>query len=907
MTDIDTVRWQQIDDLLAAALERPASERRAFVETACRDAALSKTVLSLLELESRTPAFLEGDAVGHALPFLADLEGPEVLPVSGDRIGAYRLVREIGRGGMSVVFLAERDDGRFHKRVAVKVIQPQLMPTHFRARFQSERDILARLEHPSIARLLDGGETERGEPYLVMEYVEGEPVDAYCDRRALSVEDRIALFLNVGEAVAYAHQNLVVHRDIKPRNVFVSDSGEVKLLDFGIAKVLSEGAEVSMQTVTGDRAMTPAYASPEQVRGEPIRTVSDVYSLGVLLYQLLTGQPPHRPGALPHEIAAAILDQEPTRPSAVVTPEAGRRRRLRGDLDAIVMKALRKAPDRRYPSVEAFLDDLRRHLAGAPVAARGDDRSYRFGKFVRRNWPVLAVTAGLVVAGSGAAAFHARRIQRERDVARREAATAEAVTRFVGSLFSASNAWESSQTRADTLTARALLEQGTKRIRTELAAQPEVRAELLGVLGKIYSSLGEWDQAESLLTEALSLRRALHEDHGTGMADDLEQLALVSYRKGDYRRAESGDREAYEIRRRLFGPESAEAAASLGRMAMDLRKEGELAESERFFREALRIERLLHGDEHKDVAAAMKGLAMIRRERGDLQEAEAFARQALGISRRQLGETDPLTTEHRSDLATILRTKGDLDEAERLFRRALEDTRHWFGDEHPNVAMRFQGLALTLQEKGAFDEAERLYREALRLNRKFAPRDHPQIAMNLHNLGTVLYDQDDLRHAEPLLEEALEMRRRVLGPAHPDVAVTTSNIAWVALEKGDPARAAALFQEALSSLRKRAPDHSKLADVELGFGRTLVTLGRPAEAEPHLREARRLGEKTRPPTHPTVVLAGAALGHCLLLLGRPPEAAPLIVFAHDRVQSMKPRDRRFVEAAFRQWTARRDH
>jgi serine/threonine-protein kinase len=915
---LEVTRWRQADELLAAALERPPAERRAFVQAASADSAAVDMVLKLLSLEEHTPAFLDRGAMDQAMSFLPAPEPLAARVAAGDRLGAYRLIQEIGRGGMSVVFLAERDDGRFQKRVAIKVlpVRPYLVPEHFRARFQGEREILAQLEHPAIARLLDGGETDSGEPYLVMEYVEGQPIDGYCDGRRLSVDDRIALFVKVGEAVAYAHQNLVVHRDIKPSNVLVTGAGEAKLLDFGIAKVLSDGGDASFQTMTGERVMTPAYASPEQVRGDPIRTVSDVYSLGVLLHHLLTGALPYKAGALPHEMAAAILDQEPARPSAgalgaeVAAARASEpqrlRARLRGDLDAIVGKALRKAPERRYPSVEALLDDLRRHLAGTAVSARADDRAYRLGRLARRNWPALAAVSALLLVGGGLAAFHARRIQSERDVARRQAATAQAVTGFVTSLFGASDAWEVSQTRAETLTARALLAEGEKRIRTDLAAEPEVRAELLSTLGSSHSTLGLNKQAEALLTEALALHRQLQGADGKAVANDLERLALVYYRTGDFARAESLDRQAYEIRRRRFGPDSDEAAASLGKMAMDLRKKGDAPQSEALFRQSLQLWRRLHGDEHKEVAAAMKGLAMIRRERGDLGEAESLGRQALEISRKTNGEGNPLTTEHRSDLATILRTKGDLEGAERLSRQALQDTRAWFGDEHPNVAIRWNTLALTLQARGDYDGAERAYRECMRLNRKFWGNEHPAIAATLKNLGTLLQDRGDLEGAEPLLQQALDMRRKLLKPGHADIAMTIADIGLVALDKNQPKRAAELLQEALASFKKNAPDNLWAGRVSVDLGRALVRLDRPAEAEPLVREGLAILQKTRPPTHPLVVVGRAALGQCLLAQGKPDEAEPLIAGA-TRPEGLKPHERKFLDEVSRQLAAARAH
>jgi serine/threonine protein kinase/Tfp pilus assembly protein PilF len=787
MPRLSVSEWQKIDELLADALERAPSERAAFVRAQAGDSEAAAAVLALLEEDGRAPAFLERGAV-EALSVLDGLDPGRLA--AGDRVGAYRLVQEIGRGGMSVVYLAERDDGHFQKRVAVKVlpVMRHLLPAHLRARFQSEREILAHLEHPAIARLLDGGETEGGEPYLVMEYVQGEPIDVYCDRQRLSLDERIALFLDVGEAVAYAHQNLVVHRDIKPSNVLVSAAGEVKLLDFGIAKVLSEPGELSSHTVTGERVMTPAYASPEQVRGDPIRTVSDVYSLGVLLYQLLTGLAPYKTSWLPHELATAILEQEPVRPSVAPLTDSGAslratderrlRTRLRGDLDAIILKALRKQPERRYASVEALLEDLRRYLARAPVTARGDDRWYRVGKLARRNWPAVAGTTLLLLVAGISGAYHAHRIKGERDIARREAATVQAVTELMAKLFEASNAWgESPQAVPNKITARALLDRATERIRTELSDQPEVRAQLLSSLGTVQSSLGNHEQAQLLLTEAIALRRRSRNVDEKVVAGDLDALTWVLFRRGEYVRAEAAAREAYEIRSRHFGRASAEASRSLHLIALNLRKLDKLPESEQAFRTALANLRRIHGDDNKDVALAMKGLAMVRRDRHDVVEAEALARRALEISEKLFGEKHPLTTEHRSDLATILRTKGDLAGAEQLFRQALEDNRAWFGHEHPNVALRWGSLALVLKQKKDLDGAEQALREALRINQLLLSPNHPVLATNLHNLGNLLREKGDLAGAQRFYEQALEMRRKVLPADHRDIKGTADSLA----------------------------------------------------------------------------------------------------------------------------------
>ena len=443
------------------------------------------------DIPARIDSLFDGPIASLWLELVSELESSPT-EMTDTRVGPWRLLDEIGRGGMGTVFLAERADGEFEQRAALKLLRPAIATDEALRRFEQERQILAGLTHPGIARLLDGGRTADGHPYLAMELVDGLPIDRYCRERELTVRDRLAVFLQVCHAVDHAHRHMVVHRDLKPSNIIVSAQGEVKLLDFGIAKLLqtdlSPGTPAMTHTVA--RVLTPEYASPEQIHGPTVTVASDVYQLGLLLFELLTDRraQPLR-DASPIEIERLVCDTLLARPSAVVD-DPRRARLLRGDLDSIVQQAVRKAPEERYASVERLIDDVERHLSGKPVVARGDTLAYRAGRFVRRHRlsvAAAAVAVVLLVAWAVTATLQARTIARERDRARAEAVKAEQVKDFVLRLFQ--NA-DPSAARGETLTARELLDRGWAGIEAELAGQPAVQAELLTTVGEIYRELG---------------------------------------------------------------------------------------------------------------------------------------------------------------------------------------------------------------------------------------------------------------------------------------------------------------------------------------------------------------------------------------------------------------------------------
>jgi serine/threonine-protein kinase len=709
---MDPDLWRRVEEIFHAALERQGAERRRFLAEACRgEPALQAEVEELLAAGSRSPEGWIEEAIRGAFA-LAGGEAPgEELPA---RIGPYRVLRLLGRGGLADVWLTERIEEGVRVEVAVKVVRRGLDTRDILARLRRERWILARLDHPHIARLLDGGSTETGAPYFVLEAIDGEPIDRYCESRELGVTERLELFCSVCAAVHHAHRNLVLHRDLKPSNVLVTPEGVPKLLDFGIAKLLDpEHPEEAppTRTAAGLRLFTPAYASPEQVRGLPLTTATDVYSLGVLLYRLLTGRSPYEvTGRHPEEVERAVWEADPPKPSATVT-NPRRRRRLAGDLDTIVSKALRKEPERRYASAEQLSEDLRRHIAGLPVRARPDTAAYRLSTFVRRHRRALAVSAAGAVLTASLVGYHTVRLTAERNRARVEAASKARVLELVVSLFEESDP-RNSQGRD--LTAREILERGAERIRAGLGDEPEARATLLDVLGRVHQSLGLYETAEEQLREALELRRqALGEAHPE-VAASLNNLGDLLYERGQTAEAETLVREALDIRRAAFGPEHETVAESLNDLAALALGRGDAETAETLLGQALALRRRLFGEDHPKTASSLRNLAAVLHQgKRDFAAAEPLYRQALAIQRRHLGGADPQVAVTLVNLARLLDETGDGAAAEPLYRDALSIQRRALGDEHPDVLWTMNNLGVLLARRGRTDEAERLYRQAL--------------------------------------------------------------------------------------------------------------------------------------------------------------------------------------------------
>jgi len=895
---MDLEQWHEVDRLFAAALDRPPAERPAFLEEACAgDPDLRREVERLLVADQAASQFLSRSP-GELLELALDARE------EGGSLGPYRLLRTIGSGGMGTVYLARREDEHYQRDVAIKLLRSGLATTQAFHRFIAERQILANLEHPNIARLYDGGSTSDGRPYLVMELIEGVPVDQYCDRHRLTVDQRLALFQKICAAVQYAHQSLLVHRDLKPANILVTPEGEPKLLDFGIAKRLEPAPGDALQeTSTGLRMMTPNYASPEQVRGDAITTASDVYSLGVILYGLLAGRGPHQVTAeRPYEIERAICEQEPERPSvavfrpaspsAEISPDAEEiaqarktrplplARRLRGDLDNIVLMALRKEPQRRYGSAAQLAEDLGRHLQDLPVNARPDTLRYRTKKFVRRHRAGVAAAAAVVllVAGSVASLIvQGRKLAQERDKARYALS-------FLVDTFKQADPY---QTRGESLTAREILDQGAARVSRELAGQPDVEAAVMDAIGEVNLGLGRYDKAEPLLTRSLSLRRQVFGPASLEAAESLEHLAVLRSERTDLAGAEAHLREALVIRRDRRGRQGdgdlavAKDLNELGQILVQKGVSPEVApEIEALHREALAIARGVEGPEGLTVAETLFALADLKRAEGDYAQGESLFREGLAVERKALGEGDPRLWRDRSQLADALVEAGKFKEAEALFRQCLEVQRKLLGREHPDALNTLVRLAVTVHLQASYAEAEALNREALALSRSHYGPTHWRVGEVLCNLASDLAGQQRNAEAIPLYEDALAIRRRALGENHWQVAQVLLLLAQIYRNDKDlldlPKGLGLAIQARDVFAAGEGPDHPYTAHALLEIGKNYLEQKRFAEAEPVLRRCLEIRRKKLEAGHPDLAKAQVSLAKCLIKRGGYDEAAALL-------------------------------
>ena len=923
---MDAARWDQIGRLFEQALEQPPDERAAFLETACPDPALRAEVEALLDAQAGAATYFADLADRAGVPVF-DEEDPtdppaeeEPMPtLDGHVVGPYRIVREIGRGGMGTVYLAERDDAQFSRRVALKLVKRGMDTEAVLGRFLRERQILARLQHPHIARLYDGGVTDDGLPYFAMEYIDGTPIDVYCDEHRLSIDDRLRLFEDVGRAVQYAHRGLVVHRDLKPSNILVTSEGTVKLLDFGIAKLLSDEDEpAGALTRTGMRVMTPAYASPEQVRGEPVTTAADVYTLGLVLYELLTGRRPY-PGAgdTPAAIAQAVVAQEPERPSTAVrrvetvehrdgttetvTPEIVSRaratqpdrlrRRLSGDLDTICLTALRKEPERRYASAEALVEDVRRHRAGLPVQARPDTPGYRLRKFAGRH-KVGVTAAALVVlslAGGLAAALWQGRI------ARQEARKAEEVQTFLEGMFAVS---DPNVAKGEDLTARALLDRGAERIEDELAGQPEVRAEMLGVVGRLYHTLGLYDQGEDLLRRALSVERELRGNDHPAVATRLNDLANILREQGDYEASEPLYHEALDIQEKRLGAVSPERATTLNNLGLLLTDKGDYEAAEPLLREVVALRRALLGEEHIEVAQSLNELAQALKFDGDFEAAEPLYHESLALQRKLVGEEHLLVANTTENLAMLYARQGDYEAADPLLRETLAIRRNLLGEEHPDVAITLSNLGALHYVRGEYEAAEERFRAALAMHRNLLGDESPHVATDLNNVAAALKGRGAYAEAEALHRETLALQRRLYGEEHPHVAISLHNLAGALYEQGALVEAEQHFEEALAMRRRLLdPEHPDLGKTLAGLGRVWADRKAYADAEPALREAVRILEASLGEANPQTAQAQLGLGRCLGDMRRFDEAETLLQAAYPVLREAYGEEHTFTRQA----------
>jgi eukaryotic-like serine/threonine-protein kinase len=856
---MDVTRWDRVQALFESAKDLDAEARERLLARSCEgDESLRAEVAELLAAADEADGFFAGLAGRVGALFVDDPDSAADSTHDPESVGAYRICRRIARGGMGTVYLAERADGRFEHRVAIKLLRPGFDTEDLLRRFRAERQILASLSHPNIARLLDGGATADERPYLVMELVEGLPITEHCDRHGLSVEERLRLFLTVGRAVQYAHQNLVVHRDLKPSNIMVTADGTVKLLDFGIAKLLDASLD-DVHTQTGLRLMTPEYASPEQVQGKAVTTASDVYQLGVLLYELLVGQRPYElHKRSPSEVERVILTQEPLPPSAMATtqrngvakvipgPAADRhirrgngyvrrlRSRLRGDLDTIVLMALRKEPERRYASAADLVDDIERHLGGRPVTARPDTWSYRARKFTTRN-PAVVVMSFLAMLVLGVYVVtlqaHAERLERERNVAqtergraqtaqfvaeeeraramsdrdkateaqrlaeaereraeteweraeaerqraRSEAEKAKQVAGFLVDLFSVADP-DGTTIRGDTLSARTILQRGVERIRQSLQDQPDVRASLLATIGAAYSGFGAGEEAHGFLEEALELKEELYGRSDPRAVAILERLARARLEAWHFEAAEELYREVLAIRWNALPRDTLRVVANMEGLARAIQRTRSDS-SEVLLRRAVVLRKRVQGETHPEYLRGLTQLASLLRSRGDFERADTLYRTAI-VRQRALGEPGRRDlTRSLHDLGYLNRLRGDYDVAEMFYRESLQLQREVFGEWHPQTSHYLLNFAHLHRLRGNYTEAEYLLRERLAIEERTWPEGHWRIGRAIGEIAaTIVQSGQRLSEAEELLRAALAIYATSLGESH---SWTANARSWV--------------------------------------------------------------------------------------------------------------------------------
>ena len=713
--NLDAESAAQLNQLLDQALELPAAERLAWLSQLPAEHDALKP--HLRDLLARTGE-IEGANFLGSLPHFAP---PQDALRFGDRtlepgllIGPYRLLRELGRGGMGSVWLAERVDGHLSRRVALKLPHGAWPHARLAERLQRERDILATLEHPNIARLYDAGLTGDGQPYLALEYIEGQPIDEFCgiagESPRIDVKTRLQLVLQVARAVSYAHGKLVLHRDLKPANILVTVDGAVQLLDFGIAKLLAEGQvqETRLTQVAG-RALSPDYASPEQIRGDPLSVTSDIYSLGVVLYELLAGARPYRLKRNSRgELEEAILFGDPRRPSEAAN--VADRRRLRGDLDTIVLKALKKTPADRYPTAHALIDDLERHLDGRPVSARPDTFRYRAVKFVRRH-RFAAVAAALLfvtlLAGTVGTTVGMLRARQAEIAARSETVTAERYAQFLVNLFEVT---APEQSKGREVSARDILDRGAARIRKELANEPLLEARLLATIGWAYTRQGLFPEARPIFDESVTLARGAGEKGKIDLAQALVRRGELERKLNEPRKAESDQREALAILEQAYGPNDVRVVPATAELGLLLRK-SDPEQALGFYRRSYDLLIAAHGESDGDAAVLLQNIGAMHVRARRYKEAKQALERALPHLKQYFGEQDPHIGAVLGNLADVDRSLGDYERAVERAQRALEIDTASSGAAHPDVGIDLLKLARSTDKIGnpqlALEQAER--------------------------------------------------------------------------------------------------------------------------------------------------------------------------------------------------------
>ena len=806
---MDGKRYKQVKSLFAdLVLLDPDDRDKVIIEKCGSDDELKAELHTLLKSYDDSKDFFEIQS-----NFDESQTDPQTDPMIGNHIGPYLIEREAGEGGMGIVYAGKRDDKQFEQKVAIKILRQGFTSHYLLKRFEIERQTLANLQHSNIARLLDGGKTDNGLPYLVMEYIDGTPLTEYCDENKLTIKERLELFRTVCSAVQYAHQNLIVHRDIKPGNILVTKDGNPKLLDFGIAKLLDEDlTELDKRLMrTGVWHLTPEFASPEQIKGESITTSSDIYSLGVMLYQLLTGHQPYQlTSSSPVAIGRIITEEQVVKPSEKIketeeiattdgttkkiTPESISNYRmekpeklynhLRGDLDNIIIKAMHKDPSRRYASVEQFSEDIRRHLIGLPVIARNDTLGYRLSKFIQRHrvgFVSSIIFVSFLIASVIIIAWQTNIASKERDNARIEAKKFERVNTFLQGMLSSVDPNELGRD----VKVYDILEKAADDIETDLKDQPEIEADISRTLGNTYVNLGEYEVVKPHLYNSLDLNEKLYGNESSQVATSLHDIALLYHWTGDYQLTDSLYNKALIIYRKVLNEPTEELAVNLNDYATLLNEFGDHDKAERYLREALEIIEKLKSGKNGNAAGIMNNLAITLHYKNNLIEAEKYYLKAQTLFIELFGKIHPNVGSTYNNLAFIYMDNDDYPKAEEYFTKSYEIKISLKGEDHPDVGLGLNNLGRVQYEQQNYKTAETYFRKALKQYTKTLSIDHIWVGRSNYWLGKTLMGLNEFSKAEEQFRASLIIRKKALPQGHHLIFVTKGELGICLLKQNN--------------------------------------------------------------------------------------------------------------------------
>ncbi len=824
---VDQLRWQEAQKLFHQALSLPLPARAAYLENAAQhDSSLVAEVAAMLEEDQRSESLLDLPLEDLAHSVMAALPNS----VTNEEFEKYYLIRLLGEGGSGVVFLAERKD--IHSIVAIKILSGGTLSPSRRQRFADEQKTLAQLDHPGIAHILDAGTLRDGTPWFAMEYVEGVPISDYCRQQQSSIEQRLLLFRSACEAVQYAHSHAIIHRDLKPSNILVRNDGTLKLLDFGIAKRLDvDDQDQPTLTRTGHRPMTLAYASPEQIRGLQINTQSDVYSLGIVFYELLTG---HLPFDLSNKTTAeaeqTVMEFTAQPPSLATDACSSLPKSMRSDLDVLCLTAMHRDPQRRYRSVEALTRDIDHYLKGEPLEARPDSLRYRMAKYIRRNRRVLSISIAAALGVAALILFFMIRLTIARNRVLAEAERSQKIEQFMLNLF---DSGDKDAAPADHLRAVSLIDRGALTARA-LNQEPDVQADLYQTLGNIYRKLGRFDSANKLIASFEQQRKKLYGADSPEEAQALVSLGLLRLDQSQVDEAEKSIRQGLAISQRRLpadDPQTAFALSALGHVLID---KGSYPQAIQLLEEAVRIQSL-HGSSSQELASSLEQLADAHFDSGHYDIAKSLNQRALAMDRQLYGATHPKVADILTNLGEIEHALGNDAQAEIYYRQALAIKRAWYGDDHPETAMTMSAVGEALTYQGRYDEAAGLLHQAVSIQEQFYGKVHGQVASGLNLLGMFDLKRGDLKDAEDEFTRMKDINRAIYGEKHYLTGIADLDLARVYSGQGNYPRAERSARSALDRLIEQLPPtHPYIAIARARLGHILMLEQKYQEAESNL-------------------------------------------------------------------------